>query len=84
MYVKMCLYPPFGRLVSNLNVYAMPGVGALNKNEPSVRVQSSLALKAIQRPYRELTEDVELQPALQYVEALTVTMAWEEILASSQ
>lgn len=52
--------------VTYLKVYWIPGVGTVNKNDPSPRDQSSPALNAMHLPRMVLILLVELQPSLQY------------------
>lgn len=69
---------------SNLNVYLIPGLGAVNINESSPRDQSSAALKAMHLPCKSLRLLVKLQPTLQYKYAGTVIVPCFAIVASSQ
>lgn len=69
---------------THLNVYLIPGLGAVNINESSPRDQSSAALKAMHLPCKSLRLLVKLQPTLQYKYAGTVIVPCFAIVASSQ
>lgn len=69
---------------THLNVYLIPGLGAVNINESSPRDQSSAALKAMHLPCKSLRLLVEVQPTLQYKYAETVSVPWVAIVESSQ
>lgn len=70
--------------VTYLKVYWIPGVGTVNKNDPSPRDQSSPALNAMHLPRMVLILLVELQPSLQYKLADTAMIPPFAIFVSSQ
>lgn len=70
--------------VTYLKVYWIPGVGTVNKNDPSPRDQSSPALNAMHLPRMVLILLVEVQPSLQYKLADTAMIPPFAIFVSSQ
>lgn len=70
--------------VTYLKVYWIPGVGTVNKNDPSPRDQSSPVLNAMHLPRMVLILLVEVQPSLQYKLADTAMIPPFAIFVSSQ